>query len=99
MVTEKEVMGALSEVMDPELGISIVDLGLIYEVEVQKEKVGVKMTFTTPACPMVHFLVSSVEDAVKKLEGVNDVEVQLVWDPPWTPDKMSDAGKESLGLK
>ena len=99
MVTEKEVMGALSEVMDPELGISLVDLGLIYGVEVQGEKVGVKMTFTTPACPMVHFLVSSVEDAVKKVKGVNEVDVQLVWDPPWTPDKMSDAGKEKLGLK
>ncbi|MCP4647084.1 MAG: metal-sulfur cluster assembly factor [bacterium] len=99
MVTEKEVMGALSEVMDPELGISLVDLGLIYGVDVAGEKVGVKMTFTTPACPMVHFLVSSVEDAVKKVEGVSDVEVQLVWDPPWTPDKMSDEGKEKLGLK
>jgi len=99
MVTEKEVMGALSEVMDPELGISLVDLGLIYGVDIAGERVGVKMTFTTPACPMVHFLVSSVEDAVKKVKGVNEVDVQLVWDPPWTPDKMSDAGKEKLGLK
>ena len=99
MVTEKEIMGALSEVMDPELGISLVDLGLIYGVDIAGERVGVKMTFTTPACPMVHFLVSSVEDAVKKVKGVNEVDVQLVWDPPWTPDKMSDAGKEKLGLK
>ncbi len=99
MVTEEEVMSALSKVMDPELGISLVDLGLIYGVEITETKVGVKMTFTTPACPMVHFLVSSVEDAVKKVEGVSEVEVQLVWDPPWTPDKMSDAGKEKLGLK
>ena len=99
MVTEKEIMGALSEVMDPELGISLVDLGLIYGVDIAGERVGVKMTFTTPACPMVHFLVSSVEDAVKKVKGVGEVDVQLVWDPPWTPDKMSDAGKEKLGLK
>ena len=99
MVTEKEVMSALNEVMDPELGISLVDLGLIYGVEVNGEKVNVKMTFTTPACPMVHYIVSSVEEAVKKVKGVGEVEVQLVWDPPWTPDKMSDAGKEKLGLK
>ncbi len=85
--------------MDPELGISLVDLGLIYGVEVAGKKVGVKMTFTTPACPMVHFLVSSVENAVKKVNGVSEVDVQLVWDPPWTPDRMSDAGKEKLGLK
>ena len=99
MVSEKGVMDALHEVMDPELGISLVDLGLIYGVEITDTKVGVKMTFTTPACPMVHFIVSSVEGAVKKVEGVGEVDVQLVWDPPWTPDKMSDAGKEKLGLK
>jgi metal-sulfur cluster biosynthetic enzyme len=99
VVSEKEIRDALREVMDPELGISLVDLGLIYGVEIAGEKVGVKMTFTTPACPMVHFLVSSVEDAVKKVEGVDEVDVQLVWDPPWTPDRMSDAGKEKLGLK
>ena len=99
MVSEKEVRDALREVMDPELGISLVDLGLIYGIEVAGEKVSVKMTFTTPACPMVHFLVSSVENAVKKIGGVNEVDVQLVWDPPWTPDRMSDTGKEKLGLK
>lgn len=99
MVSEKEVRDALREVMDPELGISLVDLGLIYGIEVAGKKVGVKMTFTTPACPMVHFLVSSVENAVKKVNGVSEVDVQLVWDPPWTPDRMSDAGKEKLGLK
>ena len=99
MVSEKEIRDALREVMDPELGISLVDLGLIYGIEVAGEKVGVKMTFTTPACPMVHFLVSSVENAVKKIGGVNEVDVQLVWDPPWTPDRMSDTGKEKLGLK
>ena len=99
MVTEKEVMGALGQVMDPELGISLVDLGLIYAVEVHTGKVGVKMSFTTPACPMVHYIVSSVEEAVKRLDGVEEVEVQLVWDPPWTPDRITDAGKERLGLK
>jgi metal-sulfur cluster biosynthetic enzyme len=99
MVTEKEVMGALGQVMDPELGISLVDLGLIYSVEVHKGKVAVEMSFTTPACPMVHYITSGVEDAIKKLEGVDEVEVNLVWDPPWTPGRISEEGKKKLGLK
>ncbi|MBD3397708.1 DUF59 domain-containing protein [Candidatus Micrarchaeota archaeon] len=99
MATEKEVMDALGQVMDPELGISLVDLGLIYSVKVQGEKVEVEMSFTTPACPMVHYITSSVEDAVKKLEGVEEAEVKLVWDPPWTPDRISEEGKKKLGLK
>jgi len=99
MVSERAVRSALKKVMDPELGISILDLGLIYGVEAEGKKVIVKMTFTTPACPMLQFIVSNVEDAVKKLEGVEDVIVQLVWDPPWTPEKISSEGKKKMGLE
>jgi metal-sulfur cluster biosynthetic enzyme len=96
--TKEGVMDALGGVIDPELGISVVELGLIYGVEVDGGKVRVKMTFTTPACPMLNLIVSNVEDAVRKVEGVEDVSVQLVWEPPWTPDKMTEAGKKALGF-
>ena len=68
MTSEAEVRSALKEVMDPELGISLIDLGLIYEVKVEGKKVVVQMTFTTPACPMLQYLTNSVEEAVRKLE-------------------------------
>lgn len=98
MASKKEVLDALKDVMDPELGINIVDLGLIYGVEVKGGKVRVKMTFTTPACPLLQYIVSSVEECVDKLDGVDEVIVQLVWEPPWTPDKISAEGKKQLGL-
>lgn len=98
MATEEDVMDALSGVIDPELGISVVDLGLIYGVEVSGKKVRVRMTFTTPACPMLNLIVSRVEDAVKKLRGIDEVAVQLVWEPPWTPERMSAEGKKALGF-
>ena len=98
MAVEKGVVEALRGVMDPELGISIVDLGLIYGVEMEGGKATIKMTFTTPACPMLHFLISRVEDAARKVEGVKEVEVKLVWDPPWEPGRISEEGKKKLGL-
>jgi len=99
MTNKKEVLDVLTEVMDPELGISLVDLGLIYGVDVEGKKVTVRMSFTTPACPMLRHIASSVEEAVKKLGGVEEVDVQLVWDPPWTPERISEEGKKKLGLK
>jgi metal-sulfur cluster biosynthetic enzyme len=98
-VSEKDVLDALRGVMDPELGINIVDLGLIYEVKVHGKKVNVKMTFTTPACPLLQYIVSDVEERVGKTKGVEEVVVQLTWDPPWNPDKISAEGKKQLGLE
>ncbi len=98
MTDKAEVINALTKVLDPELGISLVDLGLIYGVEVESGKVIVRMTFTTPACPMLRHMTLDVEEAVKKLDGVKEVEVKLVWDPPWSPERISENGKKRLGL-
>lgn len=98
MVTKQDVMKALRKCYDPEIGISIVDLGLIYDVKVDKDKVHVKMTLTTPGCPMHSFMVNDAREKVKSIRGVKDVEVELVWDPPWTPDRMSKEAKKRLGF-
>jgi len=99
MVTKQEVMKVLKKCYDPEVGISLVDLGLIYDVQVKNDKVRIKMTLTTPGCPMHSFMIKDVEENVKKLKGVKEVKVELVWDPPWTPEKMSKEAKKKLGFE
>ncbi len=99
MPTEKQVLSKLKEVLDPEVGINVVDLGLIYGVEVAKGTVNVRMTFTTPACPLLGYLVNSVESKVKELKDVKEVKVQFVWEPRWTPERMSAEAKKQLGLE
>ena len=88
----------LREVIDPELGCNLVDLGLIYRVELDGAKVRVAMTLTTPGCPMHESLAYGVQSALLSLAGVEEVEVQVVWDPPWNPDMMSAAGRATLGM-
>jgi len=97
MVTKDEVLEKLSQVMDPELGINIVELGLIYEVEIKKKMVYIKMTFTTPACPMINEILHEVKKKLEELEGA-DVEVTVVFEPLWTPERMSERAKMKLGL-
>jgi len=92
-------MKVLKECYDPEIGISLVDLGLIYDVKVEKDKVNVKMTLTTPGCPMHSFMVQDVREKVNAMKGVKEVKVELVWDPPWSPDRMSKEAKKKLGFK
>ncbi len=99
MVTKAEVMKALKECLDPEIGISLVDLGLIYDVIINKDKVDIKMTLTTPGCPMHAYMVDDVKNKVNNIKGVKEVNVELVWDPPWSPDRMSDEAKKMLGFK
>ncbi|NYZ60916.1 metal-sulfur cluster assembly factor [Candidatus Micrarchaeota archaeon] len=99
MVTEKQVLSKLKEVLDPEIGINIVGLGLIYEVKVDKARVNIKMTFTTPACPLLGYIVNNVQSKVRELKGVSDVQVQFVWEPRWTPERMSKDAKKQLGLQ
>ena len=96
-VTEAVVYQALKQVIDPELGCNLVDLGLIYSVRIEGAKVTVVMTLTTPGCPMHESLSWGVKCALLSLEGVDDAEVEVVWDPPWHPSMMTDAGRTATG--
>lgn len=98
MPTEEDVREALRSVDDPEVGINIVDLGLVYRVGVARDYVRVEMTMTTPACPMGEVITDHVRRAVGALlpDGVG-VDVELVWDPIWTPDRMSESAKQTFG--
>lgn len=100
MITKENVLQQLKTVIDPELNINIVDLGLIYDVIIDQKKgnVTITMTLTTPGCPLSMVFDEWVPEAVKKIPGVKNVTINLVWEPPWNPDKMSDEMKESLGI-
>jgi metal-sulfur cluster biosynthetic enzyme len=92
------VYEALREVIDPELGVNVVDLGLVYAVAVDGERVHVEMTMTTPACPIGAMLREEVDAAIREhLPQVREVELELVWEPPWTPERMTDAARAALG--
>jgi metal-sulfur cluster biosynthetic enzyme len=95
--TEAEVLDALRGVLDPELGVGIVDLGLVYGVEVGDGVVRIRMTTTTPACPIGSYLEDAVRWTVLQLEGVLDVQIELTYEPLWSPERMSDAARAALG--
>lgn len=96
--SEARVLDALRQVVDPELGVNIVDLGLVYGSEIRDGVVHVKMTMTTPACPMEELLMEMVHSAILgAIPDARSVEVDLVWEPQWKPDMMSDAAKSQLG--
>jgi phenylacetate-CoA oxygenase PaaJ subunit len=94
--TEADVRAALETVEDPEIPMSVVDLGLIYGVEIEGGAVVVDMTLTSLGCPAEEMLREDIEAAVRDVEGVTEAETNLVWDPPWTPERMTDAGRETL---
>ncbi len=94
---EHVVLWALRGEVDPELGVNIVDLGLVYDVRIDGTKVGVDMTLTTQGCPLHHMLVNWVEASLQNLAGVSEATVNLVWSPPWTPERMSQAAIKQLG--
>lgn len=96
MVNKDQVMEAISEVYDPEIPINIVDLGFIYGVEIEDGKVHVSMTLTIPGCPMHQILTKQVKEAVEKLEGVEEAEVELTFEPRWTVENISEKGKKEL---
>lgn len=105
MITKEKVLERLKTVVDPELNVNIVDLGLIYEVKISKSKKGealqdvlIKMTLTTPGCPLSMFFEEWVTEAVKKIKGVKNVKIDLVWEPVWNPDKMTEEAREKVGL-
>jgi len=97
-VTEETIVEVLRTVFDPEIPVSIYDLGMIYNIQVENSEVHVRMTLTTPACPVAGSLPGEVETRIKAIEGVRDAKVELVWDPPWTPEKMSEAAKLQLNM-
>lgn len=89
---------SLKEVIDPELGVNIVDLGLIYEIETADDNnVQIKMTLTFPGCPAGPYIIAQVHQAVEELEGVADVDVEIVWDPAWSPEMMSEEIRMEYG--
>ena len=98
--TKDEILEVLRPVQDPEIRIGIVDLGLVYDVLIADDGgVKVKMTLTSPGCPYGEMLMASAHRAVESLEGVSNVEIILVWDPPWNPEEMcSDPAKDQLGI-
>lgn len=97
MVTKEQVRQQLKTVIDPELHINIVDLGLIYEIEVSRVKVKVIMTLTTPGCPLAPVIDQLIKKALGKLD-VKKIEVELVWEPAWSVKRMSEEGKLQLGM-
>ncbi|QHO63087.1 metal-sulfur cluster assembly factor [Candidatus Chazhemtobacterium aquaticus] len=98
MLKDQDVFNALKGVIDPELGINVVDLGLVYGVEINEEVVRVEMTLTSPGCPLAGLIDQMVKSAVGKLEGVERVELELVWDPLWIPAMMSEEVREEFGV-
>jgi len=97
VITEEQVRASLKQCMDPEVPLSIVDMGLIYGIDVSENNdVHIKMTMTTKGCPLHDTMVDDVTRYAKKVPGVNNVQVDIVWDPPWTMDKMSDEAKAKM---
>ena len=96
---EERIIEALSTVFDPEIPVNIYELGLIYNIGIDPAaNVAVDMTLTSPACPVAESLPGDVAGAVRRVSGVGEVKVELVWDPPWTPDRMTEAARLELGM-
>ena len=94
-----KIIEEIKKIFDPEIPVNIYELGLIYKIEVDKNnKVDVDMTLTSPNCPVAESLPNQVKDSIMKVEGVSDVNLNLVWEPPWDKDKMSEAAKLELNL-
>ena len=96
---KEKIILEIKKIYDPEIPVNIYELGLIYKVEIdESSKVNVEMTLTSPNCPVAESLPNSVKDNIMKVDGVTDVDLKLVWDPPWSKDKMSEAAKLELNL-
>ena len=96
---KSKVIEVVKKIYDPEIPVNIYELGLIYNLDVdEKNKVNVDMTLTSPNCPVAESLPNEVKENIKKVEGVSDVNLSLIWEPPWDKDKMSEAAKLELNL-
>ncbi len=98
MVKEEDVIEVLKSVIDPEIGLDVINLGLVYEIKVNDDTVYIKMTMTTPGCPLASWILADAENKVKQLPEVKDVQIDLVWDPPWSVDRISEEARRLLGL-
>lgn len=98
ILTKEAVLAALKNVYDPEIPLNVVDLGLVYDVQVNGAEVYVQMTLTAPGCGMGPYIGQQAEWAVQELDGVEDVQVEMVFDPPWSPDRISEEARAQLGI-
>ena len=98
MVTKEQVYEVLQNCYDPEIPVNIVDLGLVYDVQVEDDRVAVKMTLTAPGCGMGGFIASQAQQKILELPDVKEATVDLVWDPPWDPSRMSEEARQRLGI-
>ena len=99
MFKKDQIIDEIRKMYDPELPVNIYDLGLIYDIKVKDEKFAIiKMTLTTPNCPVAESLPKEVKEGVMQVDGIEDVELELVWDPPWNKDMMSEAAKLEMNL-
>jgi metal-sulfur cluster biosynthetic enzyme len=98
MPEQDVIVDALRTVVDPELHVNVVDLGLVYTIQSRDDEVDVEMTLTTPACPAGPEILKNAVEALERIEGVTKANVKLVMSPPWSPDRMSDAARDELGI-
>jgi FeS assembly SUF system protein len=98
LVTKEDVVKVLRDCYDPEIPINVWDLGLVYDISIDGDKVHVKMTLTAPGCPMHTMISQDVKSKLESIEGVKQGTVEMVWEPPWSPDKMSEEAKAQLGI-
>ena len=98
MDLKEKIIKEIKKIYDPEIPVNIYELGLIYDIAVDKKNINVKMTLTTPNCPVAESLPKEVKDSIMKVKEVNDVDLELVWDPPWDKSMMSEAAKLELNL-
>jgi metal-sulfur cluster biosynthetic enzyme len=98
MADQEQILDALRTVKDPELNVNVVDLGLVYTIQTHETEVDVEMTLTTPACPAGPEILRNAVAALENVEGVTKANVKLVMSPPWSPDRMSDAARDELGI-
>jgi metal-sulfur cluster biosynthetic enzyme len=97
-LTEEQIYTALRDCFDPEIPVNVVDLGLIYDVKIIEDWVGIKMTLTTPGCGMSGMIAQNVRNRILALEGVKEADVRIVWEPAWTPERMSADARKRLGF-
>ena len=98
METKEKIISEIKKIYDPELPVNIYELGLIYDIQVKGRKAEIKMTLTTPNCPVAESLPKEVKDGALQVDEIDDVDLQLVWDPPWSKDMMSEEAKLELNL-